>query len=216
MTKIVYTCITGNYDKLLEPSIINSEWTYICFTDNESLVSKHWDIKLIDNPDKIDLTRLNRQYKILPHKYLPEHDLSLYIDGNMRLVVDPNTVEQQLTTKFDMLSVTHPDRICIYQEAKACIRLNKDIPRVIEQHIKKYKLASYPVNNGLHACGFMLRYNNNIVQDLMNHWHSELSNGSKRDQLSFNYSLWRTGLAKIKSIPVRLRDKYIQKGSHLV
>ena len=31
--KVVYTCISGNYDTLDEPRVVTPGWEYICFTD---------------------------------------------------------------------------------------------------------------------------------------------------------------------------------------
>jgi hypothetical protein len=37
--KVVYTCITGDYDTLIEPRYVTEGFDYVCFTDNPSLTS---------------------------------------------------------------------------------------------------------------------------------------------------------------------------------
>ena len=33
MKRVIYTCITGGYDKLREPETVDVDFDYICFTD---------------------------------------------------------------------------------------------------------------------------------------------------------------------------------------
>ena len=64
---VVYTAITGNYDELVTPSVINPKFDYVCFTDNPNLKSNCWDIRLMEESE-LDGIRKARRYKILPHK----------------------------------------------------------------------------------------------------------------------------------------------------
>lgn len=50
---VVYTCITGAYDGLIVHKFVNPAYDYVCFTDNEKLLSEqkrdlgklnHWPI----------------------------------------------------------------------------------------------------------------------------------------------------------------------------
>ena len=66
MKRVIYTCITGGYDKLREPETVDGDFDYICFTD--AAVSSEegvWQIRPIpyscDDP-----TRLSRYVKLLP------------------------------------------------------------------------------------------------------------------------------------------------------
>lgn len=36
--KVVYTCLTGNYDNLPLHSYLDGEWDYVCFTDSSELL----------------------------------------------------------------------------------------------------------------------------------------------------------------------------------
>ena len=33
MKKVIYTVLTGNYDRLAQPEVVDSAWDYVCFTD---------------------------------------------------------------------------------------------------------------------------------------------------------------------------------------
>lgn len=68
--KVIYTCLTGNYDNLINHYYINPDWDYICFTDNENLLKSSengiWQIrKLIYS--KLSPSLNNRWHKFF-HK----------------------------------------------------------------------------------------------------------------------------------------------------
>ena len=73
--KVVYTAIIGNYDELKEPKVISEGFDYVCFTDDVKLKSKVWKIIVVDNPQRLDNTRLSRKIKILCNFFLKESDL---------------------------------------------------------------------------------------------------------------------------------------------
>ncbi len=61
--------------------------------------------------------------------------------------------------------------------------------------ISRYKQENYPANNGLISGGILLRnHHSSKIKETMEHWWNEVKNGSRRDQLSFNYVAWKTGL----------------------
>ena len=39
----VYTCITGDYDNLIQHTYIDKDYDYICFTDNQKLIDKQFN-----------------------------------------------------------------------------------------------------------------------------------------------------------------------------
>lgn len=194
MKVVCYTCITGKYDNLLQPYIIANNVDYICFTDNMQIQAGIW--KLVPIPDELKyLNNVKKQriIKICPHKYLNNYDISIWVDGNIQIKDDLNKFISQydLTQNF-LYTRIHPIRNCIYDEAEACLRLNKDYNSIIEQQICKYKQDNYPKHIGMVETGIMLRlHNTNKCKMLCNEWACELLKYSHRDQLSFNYVCWK-------------------------
>lgn len=132
--------------------------------------------------------KIFRKVKILPHLFLPEHDKSVWIDGHLV----PNDLS--LFDKSGYWLMKHPTRNCIYQEAQECITLRKDNPRTINEQVNRYRMEGYPVNNGLSATGVLIRDNTEGNRVFGEFWWHQVRTGSVRDQLSFNYSAWKTGL----------------------
>jgi hypothetical protein len=76
MKKVIYTSIIGKYDELVEPKYIPKGYDFICFTDIDDIPQDTiWEIRKVI-PLYGDNTRTARKYKILPHRFLPEYDIS--------------------------------------------------------------------------------------------------------------------------------------------
>lgn len=81
-TACVYTALFGDYEALNEqPVRRNSHLQFICFTNDPGLKSDSWEIVQAEPLFSMDPIRSQRQYKMLPHRFLPEYSVSLYIDN---------------------------------------------------------------------------------------------------------------------------------------
>lgn len=192
--KVIYTCITGKYDTLLEPTYITEGFDYICFTDNEEFKSKIWNIKpLPSETEELSQVKKQRYVKLNPHKLLSEYDISIWVDGNVSINGDLNEfVNSVVKDDISVYVPQHPSRKCIYAESKAVISMKKDIKEVVEPQMKKYEEEGFPKNYGLLQSNILLRkHNEKDCIRLMEGWFEELKNNSHRDQLSFNYILWK-------------------------
>jgi hypothetical protein len=191
---VIYTAIFGDYDSLKEPQSAVKGCDFVCFTDNPNMKSNIFKIQLC--PPSEDPARQSRKYKMLPHRYLPEYEYSLWIDGSILIKkLDLKKLVQLYLSENDLALFAHPERDCIYEEVKACERLGKDNNDLMRQQIERYRKKGYPEHNGLIAAGFLLRRTNSpeLVR-LSEDWWCEVKNNSKRDQLSFNYLVWKKGL----------------------
>lgn len=190
MKKVIYTCLVGNYDTLLQPEVYDDSWDYICFTDSENLKSDGvWRKKKIPYNDK-DSTRLSRYPKILPHLVLPMYDVSLYIDANLCITNSKlySICDSLIKNEILIAQVEHPFRHCVYQEVEECytLRLITLLQRMC--HYLRYKNNGMPYGWGLYENNIIYRKHNDIkVQLISEEWWKEYCRYSKRDQLSLPY-----------------------------
>ena len=202
---VIYTAIFGDYDHLEKPKFIPDGFDFICFTDT-NIQSDFWDVRQV-TPLYDDSTRNARKFKILPHRYLQDYDISIWTDGNQHIVGDYNElIKSHLSDKnlacYDHNQCRLDPRNCVYEEASAILWLGrnnnnvfKDNPELIEKQMKKYAGEGYPPKNGLIVSGVMMRrHNEDDVKKTMEKWWEELKYGSKRDQLRFDYSVYKTKL----------------------
>lgn len=64
----VYTCITGDYDNLIELKNKEKGIDYLCFTNNKRIKSKTWKVIYIEDKTLTDV-QLARKTKILGNEY---------------------------------------------------------------------------------------------------------------------------------------------------
>jgi hypothetical protein len=203
--KAAYTFIFGDYDDLKAPSIVTPGWDYICFTDDPTLRSDVWDVRLSDrrrSDRRLEQKKFAMKHMILFHQFLNEYDLSLSVGAHVELNCDLNDLmEEQFRSSDDMMICVHPERDCIYDEARVCKDLLLDDPKRIDAHMKRYRTAGYPKNIGLFATGIIARrHNRPSVRSMCEYWWKEYRIGSRRDQLSLNYAIWRSQPVKISAV----------------
>ncbi len=214
MNKVIYTAIFGGYDDVVEPTFKPDGWDFVCFTDTD-LKSDFWEIRKV-LPLYKDSTRNARRYKVLPHHWFPKHEISCWIDGNAQVRNDINELLDYIQdchfATFDHSQCHLDPRGCVYDEANAIISAGnrntqnrpnevpfdnpfhhyQDDPNLILNQMKKYQSDNYPSKHGLLSSMVLLRrHNENDCVKVMEDWWTEIKYGSKRDQLSFNYSAWK-------------------------
>ncbi|MBN1973073.1 MAG: glycosyltransferase [Sedimentisphaerales bacterium] len=193
---VVYTAIIGNYDPLIIPEYITNDWDYVCFTDTEIPGEHIFEIRKTDYHHS-DPARIARYIKTHPHLYFSEYDYSIWVDSSI-MIRGPhleNSIKQCINRKVLLMCNPHPHRDCIYDELKKCITLNKDDKAVMEAQVERYKNEGFPEKSGLLETGLLIRkHNEEKVKAFNEIWWNEIENGSRRDQLSVMYALWKNKL----------------------
>ncbi|MEX0383148.1 glycosyltransferase domain-containing protein [Spiribacter sp. 1M153] len=218
---LVYTCVTNDYDWLLPPVWRSPYVHYVCFTDNSKMNAKGWEMRPLPSVYGLSCgTAANRYCKFFPWKVLPDHDWSLYIDANIRLMSDPSGIVAAIESAgAEMAIPTHPQRSDIWQEADACKRLAKVATcdhGVLDNQLMRYEVDGLPVQSGLTENNIIFRSGDSSrLMPVMEQWWEELRSGVRRDQISLPYVLWSTGTA-IHRLPFSARDEnpYFRIVSH--
>lgn len=190
---VIYTAITQDYDSLKpHPPVENCQ--FVAFIDNpEKYSTEGWELKKLI-PFCSDPVRNAKQYKVMAHEHLPSASYSLWIDGNISIKKGFNleVLVNEFLAKHDLALFKHRKRNCIYCESRTCRRCLLDDPSVINRQITKYRSEGYPKNYGLTENRVILRRHSSLVTQLNTTWWKEICDGSRRDQLSFMYSIWKT------------------------
>ena len=215
--KVIYTSTFSHENNLdyflFEPEVIPSGYDFVVFTDNTGFESDIWDIRLVSSL-YTDGARNARRYKHLPHRYLKEYDISIWMDVDVKLTNDPSYLVDILLGDCNLAILNHElcgrtvtgnmnVRKCVYEEARFIQWLGdqnpkkeyKDNMNIIHSQVDRYRKDGYPENNGLARTTVIFRRHNedDIVQNSEDCW-VEIKYGSKRDQISFNYVAWKNNL----------------------
>jgi hypothetical protein len=184
---IVYSAIAGDYDvpaATAAPGVV-------LFSD------KPIDGRQTRPFDDVrgDPVRTAKKPKVLPHIYLAG-EWSIWVDGNIRLLADPRDLVAEVEASGRLIGAfRHPLRTNLYDEALRCISAAKDDAELIMAQIGRYRSQGYPPDGGLAECNVLVRkHGHSDVAAAMRCWWNEIEAGSRRDQISFNYALWRTGI----------------------
>lgn len=210
----VYTCIVGEYDSLKPVLYKDPRVDYICFVDVERTCYQNlgWKIRKIDFDLDAPIGVLaQRRIKILPHLFLSEYDVSVWVDGTFQIVGDVYSMVENIISRNRQkvcFMRKHPERDCTYQEAKVINAMNKADPKIIDQQISVYKKEEFPEHFGLSETGIIIRkHNDPDCKELMSMWFDELSKYTHRDQMCLYYCIWKLNFVKFGWLDL-VQDKF--------
>ena len=212
---IVYSCITGGYDKpedtiLASKAIPELGVSFVLFTDEVKEPETYnaggtgiewtkmplsWGQEARDHG--ICIRRVARWHKVNSHVLFPDAHSTVWLDGSQRIKpirISTELVQPSLAS-HDLATFKHPDRTCVYQELMACKRWKKDNKVLMHNQIAKYRADNYPPFNGLVETACVVRRNCPAISEFNKLWWREIAENSYRDQLSFNYIAWKSNLA---------------------
>ncbi len=192
----VYTTIFGNYDQLKSLPTQTIEADYFCITDLENEITTHcanlpgeqWRMIPVAYPNNELSPRMRAKYfKMFPWEVatLAGYETVIYIDSSIKVTSDQFVRFCVDSCVNDMALYAHPQRDCIYEEAKASLSLIKYRSQGLTHQISRYH-ELYPPNAGLWACGIMVRkIHSPIIRALMKNWWWENVKWTFQDQISF-------------------------------
>ena len=199
MTKngCIYTCLIGDYDSLIIPSVFDDDCDYVCYTDQKQLLCKGfigpWKILPLLYTEQ-DTTRNQRWHKILGYECLGDYKYSIYIDSNVD-IKSPYIYNICKDTKKPVLIPIHNVRSCIYDEIDVCEKIGKDTPETLQRVRDFLTSEKMPHDYGLTENNLIFRkHDSEDVKQIMYKWWEIVMSYSKRDQLSLAYVLWKYGV----------------------
>lgn len=193
MKNIIYSVNIGGYDYFNNPKNFDPNIRYILFTDNKYFKSDVWEVNHVDFLKGFSDRKKSRYIKLNPHKVLPNHDVSLWLDHNFtpNIINFENFLNKINFKNFDIMLYKHRFRNCLTDEASKVVLMKKDSKEIVDQQIKFYLNDGFPKNYGLFETGFMVRNNNSKMQNYNSFWWDQVNKFSERDQLSQTYVSWK-------------------------
>lgn len=181
--KVVVTAIFGGYEPLREPAIVDPAWDYVCVTDDPGLAGEKsaWRLLVVAPPSCP--RRAAREVKARIHRYVPEADWTLWIDGSFALLVSPSAIAAAMG-EGEMGCFVHPERNDIYSEGRECQTLGKGDHVVIADQLRRYETEGYQ-SRWLAALGILFRRMTPGIKTHGERWWQEIMAGCERDQVCF-------------------------------
>lgn len=195
----VYTCITGNYDNLIEPAFFPDNCDFYVITNHKIPKYSIWKKINIDYyhlPNHLSNIEINRYFKMLPQLVFKHYKYSVYIDGNIKLSTDPTEFVNRISTK-GMAFFRHSERNSVYREAAACVASKKADKDEVGDWVKFLRNQKMPEDYGLVQCSVIARdHSSQIMRKVMKEWWNLFYKGKvKRDQLLLPYVLMKNNIS---------------------
>jgi GT2 family glycosyltransferase len=191
----VYTAISGGYDTLKLPQILNPAFDYILFTETPTRGSGIFQIRPLPFFHQ-ETTRRARFVKTHPHHLLEGYDYAIWIDANIMTVEDITPLfEDFVRSKKAIGAIRHPLRNSIHEEAEECISRGKDEAELIKQQMAHYKKLKFDSKELVESGFMMFDLKSERLDNFFATWWAEIDAYSRRDQLSLPYALHKSKVA---------------------
>lgn len=190
---VAFTALLGGRDALSDqPSRPPIDW--VCFSDQPPKATPYRWTAIVDHFG--DPRRSSRDYKIRPHRVLPEVEISLWHDANMQFIgTDLLGLLIDGLRTHPIVLTRHPERHCAYAEAEWCIAHQKDRADRVQKTVQRLRAEGLPEGAGLLNGGLIARRNRDPRVIAFNEcWWEYYQSGSERDQISLVHALRQTGL----------------------
>lgn len=196
----VYTCISGGYDSLRQPSAVRPGVEYLCFVPRGEKTCDNvgvWKIVEFESPASDPVIK-SRYPKMMPHLFLSQYDFSLYVDANVGIVSDGlyDMLEGKMASGSRFSAPSHPINDCAYDEAEFVVKCSKDTLWHVLRTVRFLKKERFPRHFGLYENGVIFRRHN--IKEVMavdSLWWKLFVKYPKRDQLLLAYCLWKYNIA---------------------
>jgi len=211
----VYTCITGDYEKLNDQFESMGDVDLICLTDSDSLKSKVWNVEKIKPFIVGNRHMSHRHVKCCPKDYpqLSYYDVTVYMDNR----ITANSLVRQacdyfIKSKSQIGLLNHSYRSSLFEEFQAVLQGKHDNPsnvsRIFDLISKNFPelLVAKPFWGG----AIFRNMREEVVHTFGKTWFSLLLLGSQRDQLSLQLSLHLNNIRPL-IIPENIFSSYFHK-----
>jgi hypothetical protein len=184
----LYSAIYGGYD-WVKPVPASLGVPAVLFTDNHhtarSAQANGWEVVLDELPDLPTPMLRHKYWKCHADEALPNYDVSLWLDGSMTIDVD-DYVERCVAAlgDDDLVTVRHPWRSCVYDEAWYSATLPRYDAQALHAQVSYYQSIGHPSGWGLVATGANVRRHTAAVGELGRHWWWENLHRTHQDQVS--------------------------------
>ena len=160
-------------------------WKLVDITDLKEIMS---------SLEKMSSLEIARFVKTHPHLYFKDYSQSIWIDGNLQIREDMESLGCILGENDFIAINRHPTKECCYDEAYDVIALNKTNPIQLKKQLKSYKVEGFPTEYGLFETNVLVRKHlDERCIRLMESWWDEIKKWTIRDQMCFTYVLWKNG-----------------------
>jgi len=190
---VTFTSVFGGYDRVRAapagPAVL--------FTDQQPSDARGWDVQIVRAFDPSNLARSNRAIKLQPHQHVTA-DRTLYVDGNVTLTVTPAELLAEFVRlagdDHDVFTLRHSLGHTLANEPEWVARQGITRESILERQVTRYRHLGVPDGLPTAEARIILARSNASTRQFFDTWWREVREYSHRDQVSFPYAVWATGV----------------------
>ncbi len=195
----IYTCITGDYDELLEPEAVSEQCDYFLVSDQKprtESIYKWIPVSEVIPRNITDCIMINRYCKMHPHKIFTEYKYSIYHDGNIKMKSDLSEFIPKLGKARIAVSARDYGQNTYVEALRGMMGGRTNNPENLYKQMEKYWNQGLPYDRKAYYCNVLLReHNHYLCVKMMEDWWKEYTELTRRDQISFPYVIWKNGFS---------------------
>lgn len=203
---VIFTCITGGFDSLLQPLVTDPDFDFVCFLPEEEVRSERigeWHIRPL-RAMPLSNRLLAKYVKMHERFLLSEYEYSLWIDGNIRVATAEvfGIFREKVARGILFSGINHPLRDDVYEEALKVYSNGLDSYGKVMDTVSFLSRERYPRHSGLYETNVVFRkHSDPAVASFDELWWEMVNRYSSRDQLSHGYCLRKAGLRDDHFVP---------------
>lgn len=193
----IYTSFAPvGYDNLKPHAYLDDRFDYFVYTDAplNTMGVYQW-AKIPEEGLGLDGARAIRYAKTHPHVLFRDYDVAVWLDTSIMLVGDIYPILKRFVASGKAIGSTpHTVRQSLFEEFLACVALGKDDYQILQRLKKFYESEGFD-SQRLAENGFLLfNPKHKDIAAPLEEWWQMILKFSKRDQLTFSYSLAKHGV----------------------
>ena len=190
---IPYSAVFGGYDKPQRAPAGG-----VLFTDSMPPESFGWGARVVTPPFPDNLARSNRYYKLQPHQHFPEGARVLYFDARVNLLHSPEETlagfQDLAGGDHDVFLLTHTLNHDVEQEIAWVREKGITAPSVLDAQRERYARHEGLLKLPTCQAPIIIAKRNERTSEFFSVWWAEVRDYSHRDQISYAYARWMTGV----------------------
>ncbi len=211
---VVYSALFGDIDMYKEVEFDIPGCDFVLFTDNKKLKLKRTQVRHF-KVNSQDNRKAARMFKLLPHRFFPEYEYSIWIDASIIIKSDKlNRLVIEVLKDFNFAAFEHRDRKTLLEELNSCLERKKDNPYMLIKQYEDYIKEGFQ-DVGLIETGTLIRrHMSKEIIEFNELWWEQIKKYTIRDQISFAYVLWKKNLQFYKMSGSVWKNKYFEVQQH--
>lgn len=191
---IVYSVLLDGFGVVHPPLFLDRNVRYLLFTDKQNFVAEGWEVVPFDTHE-LSPQLASCLPKILPHRYLPEHEISVFLDlGLTPAETAVTSFARDALQGYDLAAYPQSRHDCTYDEIALSIERAIICSKRGQALALELRRSNFPKSWGLLNTDLVVRRNSALMRRVNEIWFYRFVNNIGPDAVSLMPVLWHASI----------------------